>query len=111
MGISKHIAQTALFLFIVTLTYAAEKRDWKQGTLVSVDTPDRDTEHHYECVVSDGVYQYTLVYQHPIKTPVHRPVKFVIEKDTFVLLDADGKERSAHIEKRERVFFDSPDPH
>jgi hypothetical protein len=38
MGTSTHIAQTALSLLLATLTYAAEKRDWKQGTLVSVET-------------------------------------------------------------------------
>jgi hypothetical protein len=110
MGISKHIAQTALLLFIATLTYAAEKRDWKQGTLISVDTTTtRDGERRYECVVSDGTFSYTMEYEHPIKAPVHRPIKFVIEKDTLVLLDADGKERLARIEKRERVLFDTPD--
>jgi hypothetical protein len=49
-----------------------------------------------------------VAYERPIKAPVHRPIKFVIEKETLILLDADGKERPAHIEKRDRVFFDSP---
>jgi hypothetical protein len=111
MGSSTHIAQTALLLFIATLTYAAEKRDWTQGRLVSVEaitSPDKGV-HRYECVVSDITFSYTVQYEHPIKAAVHRPVKFVIEKDTLILLDADGKERSAHVEKRERVFLDSPD--
>jgi len=113
MGTSKHIAQTALFLLIATLTYASENRDWKQGRLVSVETittPEKG-ERRYECVVSDLTWSYTVRYEHPIKAPVHRPIKFFIEKDALILLDADGKERSAHIEKRERVFLDSPDPH
>jgi hypothetical protein len=111
MGISKHIAQTALFLFIVTLTYAAEKRDWKQGRLVSVETittPEKG-ERRYECVVSDITFSYTVQYDHPIKAAVRRPIKFVIENDTLILLDEDGKEQRARIEKRERVFLDSPD--
>jgi hypothetical protein len=98
-------------LLIATLTYAAEKRDWKQGTLVSVETittPNKG-ERRYECVVSDITFSYTVQYDHPIKAPVHRPVKFAIEKDTLVLLDADGKERSTHSAKRERVLLDSPD--
>jgi hypothetical protein len=108
MGTSKPIARIALLL-IVTLTYAADKRAWKQGTLISVDKTNK-VEHRYECVVSDGGFSYTMEYEHPIKAAVHHPIKFVIEKDTLVLLDADGKERSARIEKRERVFFDSPGP-
>jgi hypothetical protein len=110
MGISTHIAQTGLLLSIATLTYAAEKRDWNQGTLVSVETITTDKgERRYDCVVSDITWSYTVRYEHPIKAPVHRPVKFVIEKDTMILLDADDKERSARIEKRERVLLDSPD--
>jgi len=113
MGISKAIARTALLYFIATLTCAAEKREWKQGTLASVEVtavspaPDK-VVHRYECVVSDGTYFYTMEYEHPIKAAVHGPVRFVIEKDQFVLLDADGKERPARIEKRERVLIDPP---
>jgi hypothetical protein len=71
MGISKHIAPTALLLFIVTLTYAAEKRDWKQGRLVSVEaiTSAAKGERRYECVVSDITFSYTMQYEHPIKAP------------------------------------------
>jgi hypothetical protein len=111
MGISKPIARTALLFLIAPYTHAAGKRDWTEGRLVSVDTittPDKG-ERRYECVVSDITWSYTMQYEHPIKTPVHRPIKFVIEKDTIILLDADGKERPAHIEKRERIFYDSPD--
>ncbi len=67
-------------------------------------------EHRYQCVVSDDVYSYTVEYQDPIKTVAHRPVKFVIEKDQFILLDSDAKERPARIEKRERVLSDPPYP-
>ncbi len=58
---------------------------------------ESDTQHRYQCVVE---------YDHPIKSPVHASVKFVIEKDSFVLLDADGAELSVHIDKRERVLLD-----
>jgi len=64
MGINKPIARTALLLFIATLTYAAEKRDWKQGTFVSAGittTPDKGVQR-YECVISDGTFLYTLEY-------------------------------------------------
>src|ERR1700687_4419431 len=104
MGISKAYAPIALLLIAIPV-YAAEKRYWKQGSLVSVEaitSPDKD-ERRYECVVSDGTFSYTVEYERPIKAPVHRPIRFVIEriKDTLILLDADGKERQAHIEKRE----------
>jgi len=117
MGINKAYALTALLL-IAALAYA-EKREWKpgtffwkQGTLVSVDTTTDKGERRYECVVSDGTLSYTVEYERPIKAPAHRPIRFVIERiqDTLILLDADGKERPAHIEKRERVFFDPPKP-
>ena len=110
MGINKAYVRIALLL-IAILVYAAEKREWKQGRLVSVEaiTSPGKSESRYECVVSDISFSYTMQYEHPIKAPAHRPIKFVIENDTLILLDADGKERPAHIEKRERVFFDSPD--
>jgi hypothetical protein len=112
MGISTHIAQTTLLLSIATLTCAAENRDWNQGRLVSVETITSDKgERRYECVVSDITWSYTVQYEHPIKAPVHRPIKFVIEKDTLILLDADDKEQRARIKKRERVFVDSPGLH
>src|ERR1035441_5004801 len=38
-------------------------------------------------------WSYTVQYEQPIKAPIHRPIKFVIEKDRLMLLDADGKER------------------
>src|ERR1035441_5208186 len=59
MGISKPVAQTALLLISAALTYAADKRDWKEGRLVSVET----VEHRYQCVVSDEVYSYTMEYE------------------------------------------------
>src|SRR5713226_4524685 len=106
MGINNGYAFTA-FLLIATLTYAAEKRFWKQGRLVSVETTTTsgNGDSRYECVVSDGTFWYTMEYEHPIKALIHRPIKFTIEtiKDTLIILDADGKERPAHIEKRERL--------
>ncbi|SRR5260370_32452674 len=111
MGISKACAPIALLLIAIQV-YAAEKRYWKPGRLVSVEaitSPDNG-ERRYECVVSDTIFSYTIEYQHPIKAPAHYPIKFVVLLDyTLILLDADGKERPAHIEKRERVLFDSPD--
>jgi hypothetical protein len=111
MRVNKSVLRITLALFIATLLLAAKERDWKQGKLVSVEmmtipiTPRR-VAHRYQCVVSDGTFLYTLEYEQPLKTPVHDPVKFLIEKDRFVLLDADGQERSTRIEKRERVLLD-----
>jgi len=112
MGIGKACAPAALLL-VATVVFAAEIRGWKHGRLVSVEaiaSPDKD-ERRYECVVSDGTFSYTVEYERPIKAPTNRPIRFVVEriKDTLILLDADGKERQTHIEKRERVLFDSPD--
>jgi len=111
MGINKACALTGLLL-IAALAYS-QKLEWKQGTLVSVDTTTTTDkgERRYECVVSDGTFSYKVEYERPIKAPAHRPIRFVIEriKDTLILLDADGKERQGQIEKRERVLFDSPD--
>ena len=110
---SKSFVRVTLALLVTTLLLAAKERDWEQGTLVSVDMmtipakPPKVT-HRYQCVVSDGAYLYTLEYEEPVKAAVHDPVKFKIEKDRFVLLDADGKKRSTRIEKRERVLPDTP---
>ena len=97
-----------LFSTLSTSLLPASKRDWKQGTLVSIDmmtipmTPKR-VAHRYQVVVSDGEYLYTMEYEKPIKVAVHDSVKFVIDKERMILLDADDKERSTRIEKRERL--------
>jgi hypothetical protein len=98
----RRICAGIIFAAITTLLFAA-KRDWKQGTLVSMDDVD---EHRYECVVSDATYLYTLELDHPLKTKLHDSIKFVIEQGKLVLLDSDGVERSAPIEKRERLLLD-----
>jgi hypothetical protein len=88
--------------------YAEKQRSWSEGILESVETvtipvtPKR-IEHRYICVVSAGSYAYTVEYTKPVKIAIHDPAKFVVEKDTLILLDADGRERSARIEKRERI--------
>lgn len=111
MGINSGYA-CAAFLLIATLAPAAEMRFWKHGRLISVEktTSIDQGERRYECVVSDGTFSYTLEYEHPIKIPNHSRIKFSIEtiKDTLIFLDADGKERPAHIGKRERVLLDPP---
>src|SRR5580698_6233135 len=104
MSIRRPLAVIASLLFLA-LAHPAAKRDSKQGTLVSIDTPN--SEHSYEYVVSDQVFTYTTDFECPIKAPVHASLKFVVEKDTFVLLDTDGAERSAPMKKRERVAMDS----
>jgi hypothetical protein len=92
---------------ILSLLLAAKERDWKQGTLKSVDLT---ADNHYECVISDGVLLYAVEYEKPLKTPPHNPIKFVIEKDSLILLDSDGQERATRIEKRERVLLDPTRP-
>jgi hypothetical protein len=115
MGIRKPLALIALLLFLATLAYPAGKRDWKEGTLMSVKMIDvspavHQVGHAYECVVSDEVSLYKMEYDRPIKAAIRNRVKFVIEGDQFILLDADGKERPARIAKRDPVLLDSPGP-
>jgi hypothetical protein len=105
MRISKVVVCFAAL--IASLLLAAKERDWKQGTLTSVDVT---ADHRYECVIYDGILFYTLKYEKPLKTPAHSPVKFVIEKDSLILLDSDGQERAAPVEKRERVLLDPRRP-
>jgi hypothetical protein len=94
-------------LFISGIVFAAKKRDWKEGTLVSVETMTipavgRNVDHRYLCTVSDGALLYTVEYEKPLKVAINDSVKFAIEGEWLTLIDADGKERSAKIEKRER---------
>jgi hypothetical protein len=115
MGIRKLLAWIASLLLLSTLASPAEKRNWKEGTLMSVKMihPARTVhrvERGYECVVSDEISLYTMEYERPIKAAVRSRVKFVIERDQFILLDADGKERPARIAKRDPVLLDSPGP-
>jgi len=88
----------------------AKDRSWKNGQLTAVEMRDFMTgknhnliEHRYICTISDGEYSYVVEYEKPLKLAVHDSMKFIIEKDNLIILDADGKERSARIEKRERV--------
>jgi hypothetical protein len=60
-------------------------------------------EHRYICTVSDGEFSYVVEYEKPLKVAVHDKLKFVIEKNNLIILDVDGKERSARVEKRERI--------
>jgi hypothetical protein len=115
MGIRKPLAWIASLLFLATLAYPVAKRNWQEGTLMSVKMIDpipaaHRVERGYECVVSDEIYLYTMEYERPIKAAIRSRVKFVIERDQFILLDADGKERSARIAKRDPVLLDSPAP-
>jgi hypothetical protein len=98
-----------LFVLLLLVAVGASKsREWKQGTLISVDvvTVPMDKKHvihDYVAVVSDNTYFYTVEFRHPLKTAVRDAIKYAIEKDEIVLLDADGKVRSGRIEKRERA--------
>ena len=82
-----------------------KERDWKLGILVSekrMTEIGRNVVHRYLCTIADGELLYTVEFEKPLKTATNEPIKFVIEKGWLILQDADGKERSARIEKRER---------
>jgi hypothetical protein len=80
---------------------------WKEGRLVSIDVKDlmagKKLEHRWVCTVSDGEFSYVVEYEKPLKLAVNDPVRFDTKKEDFTLIDADGKKRSTHIEKRERL--------
>jgi len=83
------------------------RKEWRDGQLVAVEIKDlergKHLDHRYLCTVADGEMRYIVELEKPLKLAVHDPVKFAIEKDNLVILDADRKERSARIEKRERA--------
>ena len=83
------------------------KKEWRQGQLLSVEIKDfergkHNIDHRYVCTIADGDIRYLVEYEKPLKAVVNDPVKFFIDKDNLIIQDADGKERSARIEKRER---------
>lgn len=99
-------------LAIATLpfTLAARNREWRDGQLMGVEMKDFMTgkknnhlEHRYLCAVSDGKLIYMVELEKPLKVPVHDNVRFFIDKDNLVILDSDGKQRQAKIQKRELV--------
>jgi hypothetical protein len=98
--------RVALSLVLAFSLYAAEKRDRKEGLLVHKDVIGSPASPRYEYIVSDLTIRYTIQYDTPVKALPRQRVKFVIEKDRFILLDTDGTERPSHIEKRERVIYD-----
>ncbi len=76
--------------------------------LQSIEMKDFETgkhhlDHRYICTVAGGGMSYVVEFEKPIKVPVHDTLKFAIEKDNLIILDADRKERSARIEKREII--------
>ena len=84
------------------------KKEWREGQLLAVDIKDFETgkhhlDHRYICTIGDRDMRFVVEFEKPLKVAVHDPVQFVIDKDNLILLDADHKERSARIEKRERA--------
>lgn len=99
-----------VWLLATPIALLAKAREWKSGRLISVEMRDFMTgknnnkiDHRYICKVNDGEMNYVLEYEKPLKLAVNDTVKFVPEKDNLIILDADGKERSARVEIRERV--------
>lgn len=112
LNVPKSVLLAALVLLVTTASSPAKQREWKNGTVVSVDvmtipTKKNKIEHRYQCVFSDAEFYYTIEFKDPLRTAVHDPIRLVIEKDSLRLVDANGKERSARIEKRERILADS----
>jgi hypothetical protein len=108
MAISKLFARLVLLSLIATFQYAAEKRDWKEGTMVSGMVNSAGAAQRYTYVVSDGMYLYSIAYDHPLKVHSHQTIKFTVEKDRLTLLDLDGKEYPSQIYKRDPLIYDPP---
>jgi hypothetical protein len=84
------------------------KKEWRDGEVLAIDIKDfpsgkHRVDHRYLCTIADGNLQYVVEYEKPLKAAVHDMVKFVVDKDNLIILDADRKERHARIEKRERA--------
>jgi hypothetical protein len=111
MDLSKLIGWAIPLLLIAPLTYAAEERDWKQGSLISVHTllPHYQVanETRYQYVVCDEDYSYTVVFKRPLRTGIRDRLKFVIDGDNLIVLDPNGNECPAPITKREPSPFES----
>jgi hypothetical protein len=94
-------------LIAMPVALLAKEDPWKEGRLVAVEVKDlmagKKLEHRYLCTVSDGAFNYVVEYEKPLKSAVNDPIKFEIKKNTVTVVDADGKKRSAQVEKRERV--------
>ncbi len=96
-------------LFPIAWAAVAKKREWKTGTLVAIEVTETANAtglliwHRYICTVTDGALNYVAQYKEPLKAIVKDPVRFVIEGDNLIILDADGKERAATLWKRERA--------
>ena len=103
MSISQALGRISLVSLLACASYAAEKRDWKEGVLVGKETISAD---HYQYVLSDGTYRYTIQYAAPIKAPLRHTLKFVLEGERLILVDSDGKERPSHVEQQERLIYD-----
>lgn len=102
------LRRRANLLLLLTPVALLAKKIWRDGELVSVEIRDFEAgKHHldkrYLCTVADGDTLYTVEYEKPLKLAVHDRIKFALDKDNLVILDADHKERSAKIEKRERA--------
>ena len=102
------VRRSACFILIAAMPLALmAKKEWKEGELVAVDIQDFETgkhhlDHRYLCTIEDNDMRYIVEFEKPVKLAVHDRVRFVIDKDKLILQDADHKERSARIEKRER---------
>jgi hypothetical protein len=102
------ILRLNLFLLLATLPVSlVAAKVWKEGHLLSVEIKDFETgkhrlDHRYLCTIVDGDMRYIVEYEKPLKVAVNDPVQFIVDKDILIVRDADHKERSAKIEKRER---------
>lgn len=97
-------------LFAAPLTLLGKSKEWKEGHVTAIDIKDFMTgrhnnkiQHRYLCIIGDADFNYFVEFEKPLKAAVNEKIRFAVEKDKFLLVDADGKQREAKIEKRERV--------
>jgi hypothetical protein len=99
---SKWLIVLILSMFSAQLVVAAA-RNWKSGTLVSIDERKELRSSKKNPVIEDRVWAYSvdagdLVYEaergsnRPIQIEINGPVSFVIDGAHFYLKDASGHE-------------------
>jgi len=96
MGSKLRIPWLIVFCFAGGFQFAAEKHDWNEGSVSSIEnyrTKAGSPLHQYVIFVGRGELQYTVQCGTPLKVHRRDSVKFRIDGQRFVVLDTDGKKR------------------
>ena len=72
---------------------------WQEGVLRSRKTVTVDRQVRYVYRVQGYRAQYVAVFEEPLKSVRHVPIRFAVDGRRLHVQDADGKQRSARIER------------